>query len=33
VNGNVGMDPRQFTQRVDAAQNQSVRRNLNSVRP
>jgi hypothetical protein len=33
VNGNVGMDPRQFTQRIDAAQNQSIRRNLNAVRP
>ena len=33
VNGDVGMDPRQFTQRVDAAQNQSVRRNLSAVRP
>lgn len=33
VNGNVGMDPRQFTQRVDAAQNQAVRRNLSAVRP
>lgn len=33
VNGNVGMDPRQFTQRVDAAQNQSWRRNMTAVRP
>jgi hypothetical protein len=33
VNGNIGMDPRAFTQRVDAAQNQSVRRNLSAVRP
>lgn len=33
VNGNIGMDPRQFTQRVDAHQNQAYRRNLNAVRP
>ena len=33
VNGNIGMDPRQFTQRIDAAQNQAYRRNLSSVRP
>jgi hypothetical protein len=33
VNGNIGMNPRDFTQRVDAAQNQAVRRNLNAVRP
>jgi tape measure domain-containing protein len=33
VNGNVGMDPRAFTQRVDAAQNQSWRRNMTAVRP
>jgi len=33
VNGNIGMNPRDFTQRVDAAQNQSVRRNLAAVRP
>jgi hypothetical protein len=33
VNGNIGMNPRDFTQRVDAAQNQSVRRNLSAVRP
>ena len=33
VNGNIGMDPRQFTQRIDAHQNQAYRRNLNAVRP
>lgn len=33
VNGNVGMDPRGFTQRIDAAQNQSWRRNMSAVRP
>lgn len=33
VNGNVGMDPRAFTQRVDAAQNQSWRKNMSAVRP
>jgi TP901 family phage tail tape measure protein len=33
VNGNVGMDPRQFTQRIDAHQNQAYRRNMNAVRP
>ena len=33
VNGNIGMDPREFTQRVDAKQNQTIRRNLNAVRP
>lgn len=33
VNGNLGVDPRQFTQRIDAAQNQAYRRNLNAVRP
>lgn len=33
VNGNLGVNPRDFTQRVDAAQNQSVRRNLSAVRP
>ena len=33
VNGNIGMDPRQFTQRVKAHQNEAVRRNLSAVRP
>jgi TP901 family phage tail tape measure protein len=34
VNGDVGMDPRAFTQRVDAAQNQALRRSgLDAVRP
>jgi hypothetical protein len=34
VQGNVGMDPRGFTQRVEAAQNQAFRRSgLNAVRP
>jgi hypothetical protein len=33
VQGNVGMDPRAFTQRVDAAQNQAYRRNMTAVRP
>lgn len=33
VNGNVGMDPRAFTQRIDAAQNQAWRRNMGAVRP
>ena len=33
VNGNIGMDPRQFTQRIDAHQNQAYRRNISAVRP
>jgi hypothetical protein len=33
VNGNLGVNPRDFTQRIDAHQNQVVRRNLNAVRP
>jgi hypothetical protein len=33
VNGNVGMDPRQFTQRVDAKQNQAYRQHISAVRP
>lgn len=33
VNGNIGMDPVGFTQRIDAHQNQSFRRNLAAVRP
>jgi hypothetical protein len=33
VNGNVGMDPRQFTQRVDAKQNQAYRQHISTVRP
>lgn len=33
VNGNIGMDPRQFTQRIDAHQNQAWRRNMSAVRP
>jgi TP901 family phage tail tape measure protein len=33
VQGNVGMDPRAFTQRVEGAQNQSWRKNMTSVRP
>jgi len=33
VNGNIGMDPVGFTQRIDAHQNQAVRRNLAAVRP
>ena len=33
VNGNVGMDPRQFTQRVDSKQNQAYRQHITAVRP
>lgn len=33
VNGNIGMDPRQFTQRIDAHLNNAARRNLSSVKP
>jgi hypothetical protein len=33
VNGNVGMDPKQFTQTIDAKQNQAYRQHMNSVRP
>lgn len=33
VNGNVGMDPRAFTQRVEGAQNQAWRKNMSAVRP
>jgi hypothetical protein len=33
VNGNVGMDPRQFTERIDSAQNQAYRQHISSVRP
>jgi hypothetical protein len=33
VNGNLGVNPRDFTQRIDAHQNQAYRRNINAVRP
>jgi hypothetical protein len=33
VNGNVGMDPRAFTQRVESAHNQAWRRNMSAVQP
>ncbi len=33
VNGNVGYDPREFTQRIDAQRNQTIRRTLGAVRP
>lgn len=33
INGNVGMDPRDITQRFDAAHNQAWRRNMPAVRP
>jgi hypothetical protein len=32
VNGDVGMDPRQFTQRIDAHQNQAWRKNSGGMR-
>jgi tape measure domain-containing protein len=33
VNGNLGVNPRDFTQRIDAKQNQALRRNIAPVRP
>jgi TP901 family phage tail tape measure protein len=33
VNGDLGVNPRDFTQRIDAKQNQALRRNIAPVRP
>jgi TP901 family phage tail tape measure protein len=33
VNGNLGVNPRDFTQRIDSRQNQALRRNIAPVRP